>query len=132
MKMLPYVETILRAIADLLLVQAKLPDNFDAHNTSQEALRDLGKAKGSEFDSQMYLFELVGLLLSLEHFDKSKAREITKNILSPLAYQLSEIQNQESFTRGNPLMLLQAQELTMAIGSLAKGVFWAIFILNCI
>ncbi|KAI9474086.1 MAG: armadillo-type protein [Benjaminiella poitrasii] len=111
-KMGPYVENVLSSLGDLLTIQAEpIVETNTMDGTPMPA--------ASTFDSQLYLFETVGLLISLENIDPLKQTEYLKIVLEPLVEGI-----QKSMSQPRPddeLFLLQLHHYIMAIGSVAKG-----------
>ncbi|KAI8365847.1 armadillo-type protein [Choanephora cucurbitarum] len=112
-KMGPYVENVLTSIGDLLTIQAEPV-------VEQNTMDGMPIPAASTFDSQLYLFETVGLLISMDTLDALKQTEYLKIVLQPL---VDGIQNSLSqpFNPEDELFLLQVHHYIMAIGSVAKG-----------
>ncbi|KAI7907870.1 armadillo-type protein [Cokeromyces recurvatus] len=111
-RMGPYVENVLSSLGDLLTIQAEpIVETSTMDGTPMPA--------ASTFDSQLYLFETVGSLISLESIDPLKQTEYLKIVLEPLVDGI-----QKSMVQPRPddeLFLLQLHHYIMAIGSVAKG-----------
>lgn len=108
-----YVDTILNSMGDLLTVQAEPPVQANtADGTPMPA--------ASLFDSQLYLFETVGMLISLEGMDVMKQTEYLKIVLGPLVDGIQKYM-ERGYNPDDELYLLQLHHYVMAIGSVAKG-----------
>jgi exportin-T len=113
-KLEPYIENILSSIGDLLTVEA---EPIVQANTMDGA----PIPAASTFDSQLYLFETVGLLISMDSLDPVKQTDYLKIVLEPL---VDGIQNSisSSYNPDDELFLLQLHHYIMAIGSVARGI----------
>jgi exportin-T len=112
-KMAPYVENVLSSIGDLLSIQAE--PVVETNNMDGMPI-----PAASTFDSQLYLFETVGLLISMEGIDPMKQTEYLKIVLEPLVEGIQKSMNQP-VNPEDELFLLQLHHYIMAIGSVAKG-----------
>ncbi|KAI8365229.1 armadillo-type protein [Radiomyces spectabilis] len=112
-KMAPYVESVLSSMGDLLTIEAEAP-------VEQSTMDGTPIPAASTFDSQLYLFETVGMLISLDSVDVMKQMEYLKIVLEPL---VEGIQNSlsQSYNPEDELFLLQLHHYITAIGSVAKG-----------
>ncbi|KAI8980264.1 armadillo-type protein [Pilobolus umbonatus] len=112
-KMGPYVENVLSSIGDLLSIRAEPV-------VETNTVDGMPIPAASTFDSQLYLFETVGMLISMENIDPLKQTEYLKIVLEPLVEgiqtSMSQAQNPE-----DELLMLQLHHYIMAIGSVAKG-----------
>lgn len=110
-RMGPYVEHVLSSIGDLLAIQAEPV-------VETNTMDGMPIPAASTFDSQLYLFETVGLLISLEGTEPMKQTEYLKIVLVPL---VEGIQGSLSQPSDDELFMLQLHHYIMAIGSVAKG-----------
>ncbi|KAG0985485.1 hypothetical protein G6F29_003983 [Rhizopus arrhizus] len=110
-RMRPYVEHVLSSIGDLLAIQAEPV-------VETNTMDGMPIPAASTFDSQLYLFETVGLLISLEGTEPMKQTEYLKIVLVPL---VEGIQGSLSQPSDDELFMLQLHHYIMAIGSVAKG-----------
>lgn len=122
-KMGSYVENVLSSIGDLLTIQAEPV-------VETNTMDGMPIPAASTFDSQLYLFETVGLLISLEGIDPMKQTEYLQIVLEPLVKGIQTSMGQP-FNPEDELFLLQLHHYVMAIGSVAKGkiyrvVLWAL------
>ncbi|CAG8633550.1 24667_t:CDS:10 [Dentiscutata erythropus] len=120
LKMDKYVNTVLGSIQDLLIIQAVL-ESSDMSADSNPLTKD--KAMESGFSEQIYLFETVGTLITIESIPQDDQMEFAKAIFNPL---MEEIQRYiqictESPEHIDPRSVLQIHHLIMAIGSIVKG-----------
>ncbi|KAI8146411.1 armadillo-type protein [Fennellomyces sp. T-0311] len=108
-----YVDTILNSMGDLLTVQAELPVEC---NTAD----GMPIPAASLFDSQLYLFETVGMLISLEGMDVMNQTEYLKIVLEPLVEGIRK-DMERGYNPDDELYLIQLHHYITAIGSVAKG-----------
>ncbi|KAH9449870.1 hypothetical protein MJO29_010704 [Puccinia striiformis f. sp. tritici] len=115
-------QAIIDQLKDLIVIQAELPAQL-ASNGSGDENDILVKAvqSSSAFDSQLYLFEATGILVSF--FSANPEQQITclQLILEPLISQMrTELKNPPD----NPADLINALKIhhsIMAVGAIAKG-----------
>ncbi|KAF7730156.1 pre-tRNA nuclear export protein [Apophysomyces ossiformis] len=112
-KMGPYVESVLSSIGDLLSIQAEPP-------VETNTMDGMPIPAASTFDSQLYLFETVGMLISLDAIDVGKQTEYLKIVLEPLVEGIQKSMSQ-AYNPEDELFLLQLHHYIMAMGSVAKG-----------
>ncbi|KAG0172349.1 pre-tRNA nuclear export protein, partial [Apophysomyces sp. BC1015] len=112
-KMGPYVESVLSSIGDLLSIQAEPP-------VETNTMDGMPIPAASTFDSQLYLFETVGMLISLDAIDVVKQTEYLKIVLEPLVEGMQKSMSQ-AYNPEDELFLLQLHHYIMAMGSVAKG-----------
>jgi exportin-T len=120
-KMGPYVETVLSSIGDLLTVEAEPV-------VESNTMDGTPVPSASTFDSQLYLFETVGLLISCDNVDPIKQTEYLKIVLEPLVDGIQKAVSQQQFNPEDELFMLQLHHYIMAVGSVAKGRPYSIFI----
>ncbi|GAN04674.1 tRNA exportin [Mucor ambiguus] len=111
-KMTPYVENVLSSLGDLLSIQAEPV-------VETNTMDGMPIPAASTFDSQLYLFETVGILISMEGIDPMKQTEYLKIVLEPLVEGIQKAMAQP--VSDDELFLLQLHHYIMAIGSVAKG-----------
>lgn len=112
-KMGSYVEHVLSSMGDLLTIQAEPV-------VETNTVDGMPIPAASTFDSQLNLFETVGLLISLEGIDPMKQTEYLQIVLEPLVKGIQSAMGQ-SYNPEDELFLLQLHHYIMAIGSVAKG-----------
>jgi exportin-T len=116
-KMGNFVEVVLSSMGDLLTIEAEMPVET---NTS-----DGGKiTAASTFDSQKYLFETVGILISLESVPVAKQQEYLEIVLNPLVKNIQSSMSSERYNPEDELFTLQLHHYITAIGAVAKGKIW--------
>ncbi|KAI9707448.1 MAG: pre-tRNA nuclear export protein [Candelina mexicana] len=110
-------QMVIRAISDLLIIKAELPEDDESdddtssehHNQSAAAL----------FDSQLYLFEAIGSISSTSTVPVSMqvlyAQAVTNPLISDLHNHLGPANN------GDERASLQIHHIIMALGTLARG-----------
>lgn len=112
-KVAPYVETVLSSLGDLLVVEAEIPI---LTNTAD----GMPLPAASTFDSQLYLFETVGVLISSEHLDDLKQTEYLKIALEPLVEGIQKTLSQ-GYNGEDELYMIKLHHYILGIGSVAKG-----------
>ncbi|TPX58420.1 hypothetical protein PhCBS80983_g03131 [Powellomyces hirtus] len=116
-KLSPYVDTVLNNIQDLLVVELPAPYKLPLHAEEDTA--------GLPFDSQLYVYEAVGILISLDGLSTDKQAKLLRAVLTPLMIQTEGIMQNELYKRDSPpdniVFTLQLNHLIRAIGSISKG-----------
>ncbi|CAE6431846.1 unnamed protein product [Rhizoctonia solani] len=112
-----HVTTIIDNMRDVLVVRAELPEP----ESSEQDL--LSEALGSAglFDSQLYLFESVGTLVSLLAKEPEKQAAVLESITNPLLASLQQSIQTPINGPQDILPILQAHHVIRALGSVAKG-----------
>ncbi|OJT11445.1 Exportin-T [Trametes pubescens] len=109
--------SLLESIRDLLVIQVELPEleNPESQDMLQEAV-----AATSLFDSQLYLFEASGTLVSLLHKTPDQAAALLLSVVRPL---LDELSTSLQAVKGadDVLPILKVHHIIMALGNVAKG-----------
>ncbi|KAI9202178.1 armadillo-type protein [Polychytrium aggregatum] len=113
LRLLPYVEHVITNVQDLLLVARPPPPPNDANSDVSSI--------ASEFDSQLYLFEAIGMLISLEGIVPVKQEAMLQAILAPLLVNIQDIMEKESEKLGEEAVIYHLNHLITAIGSVGKG-----------
>ncbi|KAK9766337.1 pre-tRNA nuclear export protein [Basidiobolus ranarum] len=108
--MSPFVDGMLNGLMDLLAIQVDISDNASGSSNST-----------SSFDSQLYLFETVGLLISADGVDASKQVEYLQFVFNPIVATIRECTNKALQAPDDPLIPIHLHHLVMAIGSVSKG-----------
>ncbi|RLV92762.1 Exportin-T [Spathaspora sp. JA1] len=106
------LERIIIKIQPLLVIKAELPHTDEDNDV----------VENGNFNNQQYLFETMGLLISLMQ-DESLKVKLVDLIFQPLFSDLENcIRIQSSSTTPNdPLVTLQAHHSLMAIGTIVRG-----------
>ncbi|KAI8815711.1 armadillo-type protein [Fimicolochytrium jonesii] len=116
-KLAPFVETVLNSIQDLLVVQLPAPRVPPADGEDE--------ATSVTFDSQLYVFEAAGMMISLDAISPEKQADLLTAVLTPLMMQMEEIMKNELYLRDSPpdnvVFTLQLNHIICAIGSTSKG-----------
>ncbi|KAN0062212.1 pre-tRNA nuclear export protein [Thecaphora frezii] len=113
---LDIVQRLLEGMQDLLVVQAELPEVGPDEDPLQKATAPAG-----HFDSQLYLFETSGILVSLLHASPEDQVMLSKAIAEPLIEQLQQAVQGFQRNSGDLRLVLQVHHLMLALSSLAKG-----------
>ncbi|KAI0671757.1 ARM repeat-containing protein [Trametes maxima] len=108
---------LLDSIRDLLIIQVELPEleNPESQDILQEAV-----TTSTIFDSQLYLFEAAGTLVSLLHRTPEQAAALLLSVVRPLLDELS-VSLQAVKGPEDVLAILKVHHIIMALGNVAKG-----------
>ncbi|CAG7849531.1 Exportin-T AltName: Full=Exportin(tRNA); AltName: Full=Karyopherin-beta; AltName: Full=tRNA exportin [Serendipita indica DSM 11827] len=114
------VPAILTAIQDLLVIDAKIPDDF-SHNEGEDFLGQLLK-ETTLFDAQLYIFEAAGALVSIL-WSMPEAQAVTlQNLIAPLLTHLSAcLQKPPTGTEEDHQNALEVHHSICALGNIPKG-----------
>jgi len=108
--------SLLDNIRDLLAVQVELPEADDAE---RDPLTEAVNSP-SMFDSQLYLFETAGTLVSLFYKTPEKASALLLSVVKPLLDELSA--NLQAVKGSDDVLpILTVHHDVMALGNVAKG-----------
>ncbi|EGF81201.1 hypothetical protein BATDEDRAFT_87454 [Batrachochytrium dendrobatidis JAM81] len=119
-----YADGILSSIEDLIVIVQRKPSLTDVSNgdTPSQLTKVTVVENSAEFDSQLYLFECAGHLISADLVEPSKRALLLGKILSPMIYVIES--SMQQLLQGNPasqqITILLADTIT-AIGSVSKG-----------
>ncbi|KAJ3412382.1 pre-tRNA nuclear export protein [Chytridiales sp. JEL 0842] len=121
-KLQPIASKVILAIQDVLEVKRPSLNTLQMSGSVDDLKAEL---KATMFDSQLYVFETVGYLISLEHGDVVKQEELLRVILSPLMSSIRGILENELYkinesTEGL-VILTHLKQLITAVGSVGKG-----------
>lgn len=108
-KLVPYVQTVLTNIQSLLIVQ---PTPVTLNNLNSQSYNDL------------YLFEAVGLLISLDSIPLEQQSEYLGTIIQPMLNTIDEIMTKSLYQMDTPKNMQfthQLNHIIHAIGSIAHG-----------
>jgi exportin-T len=109
--------TLLESIRDLLPIEVDIPEleNPEQQDLLTEAIKNPGL-----FDSQLYLFETAGVLISLFWRSTEQSASLLLSIVKPLMSELS-VNLQAVETSREILPILKVHHGIMALGNVAKG-----------
>lgn len=102
---------------DLLVINAQLPDL----EPPTEAILTKHASSPSFFDSQLYLFETVGTLISILNQVPDQQVVLLKAVLDPLLADLQASVRPSASSPDDLNAILKAHHLIMAAASVAKG-----------
>ncbi|KAK4048624.1 pre-tRNA nuclear export protein [Microbotryomycetes sp. JL201] len=111
------ISEILSRIQDLLVVRVDLPT---VESPSHDVLIKAA-ASPSFFDSQLYLFETVGALISILNQIPDQQVILLRAVLGPLVADLQANSRQTVSSSEDYVAILRAHHLMMAAGNVAKG-----------
>jgi exportin-T len=111
-----YAQTVVQAIADLLVIRAELPADRDDDDVSSE---DNGFSADAVFTSQLYLFEAIGTVSSGRTVPTETTVAIARSVIEQLSLDLNN--NLAAAKNGDARASLQIHHVIMALGSLAGG-----------
>ncbi|CAE6425668.1 unnamed protein product [Rhizoctonia solani] len=112
-----HVTTIIDSMRDILIVRAELPE---PESSEQDLLNEALSSAGF-FDSQLYLFESVGTLVSLLDKEPEKQAAVLESVTNPLLTSLQQSIQTPINGPQDILPIIQAHHLIRALGSVAKG-----------
>lgn len=113
-----FVQRVMDGMRDVLVVQAgSLPADGEDRD---DVLRKATEAAGP-FDSQLYLFESSGLLLSQLRHDADLQVHLLKSVCDPLVAQLQGAIGAYNANNADLRQVLQVHHLMLALSNLAKG-----------
>lgn len=108
------VASICSSVQDLLTIEASVPE---PESPGDDVLTKAAR-KGSFFDSQLYLFEALGTLMSTLGNHQAEQVGLLRALLQPL---LSDIAAAASASDSDPEQLLRLHHLIKAVGNVAHG-----------
>lgn len=108
--------SLLENIRDLLVIQVDVPK---VENPEDDPLTEAIKNPGI-FDSQLYIFETLGILLSLLSKTPEQQTSLLLSIVNPL---LEDLSASISVAKGDKdvIPVLRIHHTIMALGNIAKG-----------
>lgn len=104
-----FLESLLVKFQPLLVIKAELPTRDEDNDV----------VENGNFNSQLYLFEALGILISMNDSPDSTARSI-EILFNPLFSSLETCISRED-KNVNPLISLQANHLLMALATITRG-----------
>lgn len=112
------VGSVMECMQDLLVVRAELPSVEEGEDPLIKAT-----ATASSFDSQLYLYDTSGSLISLLTGRDEDERQVgyLKAVVDPLSNQLQQAVQSYVSSPGDLQLVLQVHHLMLALSSLAKG-----------
>lgn len=110
-------ETVVEALRDLLVIQAELPsEGSDGDEMSSE---DHEGSADAVFNSQLYLFEAVGIICSIPTIPADNQVLYAQSVLTPVFVDMEK--NLGPAKSGDERAVLQIHHDIMALGTLARG-----------
>lgn len=108
--------SLLEEFRDILTIQVDLPE---LESPEQDLLSE-AVANSGIFDSQLYLFETAGMLISLSFKKPGECESLLQGVVQPLLRELSDALQRISSPQ-DVLHILKVHHTIMALGSVAKG-----------
>jgi exportin-T len=118
-----HVPAILQAIQDLMTFDVEIPEDFEppAGTTEENFLTEVLK-EPSMFDTQLYMFEAAGALVSALWQQPENQAAALQTIMNPLLSRLSSsLQIPLTRTPDDYLNILAVHHSIQALGSIPKG-----------
>lgn len=110
-------QTVVGALGDLLVIKAELPsEGEDGDEMSSE---DHEGSADAVFNSQLYLFEAVGIIGSTHGIPADQQAAYAQSVLNPIYADMER--NLASAKSNDERALLQIHHNIMALGTLARG-----------
>lgn len=110
-------QTVVEALGDLLVIQAELPSDGDEGD--EMSSEDHEGSADAVFNSQLYLFEAVGIISSTHGVTAEKQVLYAQSVLNPIFADME--QNLGPAKSNDERALLQIHHDIMALGTLARG-----------
>ncbi|MCO5587695.1 hypothetical protein L7F22_041646 [Adiantum nelumboides] len=111
-----YVAGILEATQDVLVVEAHMP----AAKPDEDPLLNAVNSP-SAFDSQLNLFEMCGVLLSLLNNQPDRQAALLRALVDPSLQKMKRAVEAWSSNKDNLELVLETHHLFLALSNLAKG-----------
>ncbi|KAL5504140.1 LOS1 [Sanghuangporus vaninii] len=111
------VGTLLNGVRDLLVIDVELPE---LENPAEDDLLTETIKNSGIFDSQLHLFEVVGLLVSLCFKNAEEHVALLLSFVQPLLDEL-EANLQAIKSPQDVIQIVKVHHVMMALGSIAKG-----------
>lgn len=110
-------QTVIEALGDLLIIQAELPsEGSDGGEMSSE---DHENSADAVFTSQLYLFEAVGSICSINAVPVDKQVAFVQSVTNPIFLDMER--NLATAKSNDERAVLQIHHDIMALGTLARG-----------
>ncbi|KAF2476232.1 Exportin-T [Lindgomyces ingoldianus] len=109
-------QDLIQAVADLLTIEAVLPDDSGDDDMSSD---EDDQSADALFNSQLYLFEVVGCISSSATVSIESKKLYAQTIMAPLFADMEQTLPQAR--NGDERAVLQIHHLIMALGTLARG-----------
>eukprot|EP00842_Homolaphlyctis_polyrhiza_P004115 jgi/Hompol1/4704/HPOL_003826-RA len=120
-----YSHSLLDSIKDLLSIAPRSSVEVTSNGGSATSIPNIQTAtsdSAAEVDSQQFLFEAVGFLISLDTVDEAKRSGLLRSALSPMVFLIeTQLQRQLSPEDLDPSSILLLADAITAIGSIGKG-----------
>lgn len=110
-------ETVVKALGDLLVIQAEVPSEGDEGD--EMSSEDHEGSADAVFNSQLYLFEAVGIICSTHGVPADKQVLYAQSVLNPIFADMER--NLNAAKSNDERALLQIHHDIMALGTLARG-----------
>ncbi|KAH8118024.1 ARM repeat-containing protein [Phellopilus nigrolimitatus] len=111
------VVTLLNGIRDVLVIEVAIPE---LENPTEQDLLTEAIGNPGIFDSQLYLFEVVGLLVSLIFKSPDEIAALLLSFVQPLLDEL-ETNLQTVKSTQDVVQIVKVHHVIMALGNIAKG-----------
>lgn len=111
------VGTLLNGVRDLLVIEVELPE---LENPAEQDLLTEAINNSGVFDSQLHLYEVVGLLVSLCFKNADEHTALLLSFVQPLLDEL-EANLQAIKSAQDVVQIVKVHHVIMALGSIAKG-----------
>ena len=108
--------TVVRAVGDLLVIKAEVPEDRDEDDGGSE---ENAQSADAAFTSQLYLFEAAGCVASTSAVPLETKVAIAKSVVEPLVSDLHR--NLPAAKNNDARSHLQIHHIIMALGTLANG-----------
>ena len=110
-------QSVVEALGDLLVIQAEVP--LEGEDGDEMSSEDHEGSADAVFNSQLYLFDAVGIICSTQGVPADKQVFYAQSVLSPIFADMER--NLEAAKSNDERALLQIHHDIMALGTLARG-----------
>ncbi|PLW04371.1 hypothetical protein PCASD_26515, partial [Puccinia coronata f. sp. avenae] len=115
-------QAIIDQLQDLIVIEANFPSHLAANGSGDETEILIKLVQSSSaFESQLYLFEAIGILLSFFSANPDQQINCLQSILQPLINQMRTELKNRPLDATDLTNVLKIHHSIMAVGSLAKG-----------
>lgn len=112
-------ETVIRALGDLLPIQAELPDETSDNENGDVSSSENDQSASARFNSQLYLYETVGCVCSARAVEVENQVLLIRSVITPFFTDLE--MHLDLAGTADKRAILQVHHLIMAMGTLARG-----------
>lgn len=109
----PVADVVVPNLRDLLVIKAELPRKNEDEDSDDETT-------DNTFNSQLYLFETIGCIISTNNVPADKQIQFAEIVMQPI---FTDIENNLQIAKSSKQGCLQVHHDIMALGNIARGYF---------